>query len=164
MAGPDRRITSPPGGTVTSPSGGSVIIIIGGVSYDITVTNLLASIQSQITANDSDILTLQTNVTALQDLTSKNTQLNSNGATWNLPANSCITGIVIYWISSTPVVTITSGSDTIMSAKTLNGTTIKKITVNTMYASEKASASTITITITGGRADVITFYKKNLTT
>lgn len=164
MAGPDRRITNPPGGTVSSPSGGNVIIIIGGVSYNISVTNLHSALSTAIANNALAISDNADDISDLQDLSSVNQQLDITGVTnWNLPASSCILGMVFYWVSSTPIITITSGATTIVSAKTLNST-IKTLPMNVIHASEKASASTITITITGGRADVITFYKTNLTT
>jgi hypothetical protein len=165
MAGPDRRITNPPGGSTADPTGGNIIIIKGGVSYNIPYEDFVDLLDDEILLNQLDIADLQTDVTTLQGLTAKNTQLDSAGASWNLPADSCITGIVLYYSSGIgPKVTITSGGDTIMSAKTLNGSTVKKRAITTMYPSEKTSASTITITISDGRADVITFYKTGLTT
>lgn len=164
MAGPDRRITNPPGGTTTNPVGGDILIIKSGVSYLISYEDFVDLLDDDILINQLDIATLQTEMAEVQGLASKNVQLDSTGASWSLPANSCITGIVLYHRNQNPKVTITSGSKTIMSEKELNGTTVKQLGITTMFPSEKASASTITIAISDGRADVITFYKTGLTT
>ena len=140
------------------------IIIPDGVSYTgfvgrrITVANLQAALQAQITANAGNISTNTSDISDLQDITSREQFTDEVGATFQFsqPANSIINYINL---RSTGAATFAiSGSVTGAIQTTTN------LTDGVLYRLDKIVDSepgqTITFTITGTVSAEI-YYNKN---
>ena len=157
----DYNLDNAPGGQAISPIGGRFYITISGVDYYIDYTNLVSLLRADITTNTANIATNAANIATVAALVSKQTYTNSATKAFALPANSVITQFVFYWTTGTPSITITTSSKTIMTAKTLSALDME-LYPNIVFASPKASPETVTITITGGRADIIILYSTDL--
>lgn len=172
----DKNLNQVDGGQIADPSNGRFYIIVpdggaptGWQDHYIEYDDLASLLQAQITSNDSDISTLQTSVTALQNLTAKRVDTGKNSAySFSLPAKSLIEGFVVYYEAGTSInfkVGTSVGGEQIVSQKTgIADSTTKQYSIARWYPTTYDASQTIYVTISGGTATVITLYKKNLTT
>lgn len=152
--------------TTAVVTGGYVHIIIprgaaptGYDSFRISVTDLQAALQTQITANAADIATNASNISDLQDIVSRSLyQEQTSNFQFSQPANSVVFRIrarakssATLSIGTTPSGTEISGSDINLSANTL-------YTLNKDL--ETTNIRTIYFTITGNVSAEL-YYNRN---
>lgn len=142
------------------PDGGG-----GFINYNIYYADLLADVLSRIIAAEGDISTLQSDVTALENLViSKERKVLTASTTFTLPADSKLMASDFVWNSGTLTVKVgtTAGGDEIMRDRTLNSTTTS-IMNRTVYYTISSDIIYITITGTGSIDGIFTYYQ-NLNT
>jgi len=155
--------------TTATITGGYVNIIIpngaaptGYDSFRISVTDLQAALQSQITTNTGNIATNAANITTLQNNSSKRLDLAQvSSFSFTQVAGSVIDEIYFNGTGTVSVGTTLAGEQLMTSRLIENGIRKGDIKVSNGYT---ATSRTIYITLTGASVDVATFSKLSLFT
>ena len=151
--------TAPNGGLLYygTPDGGNPY---GYADRVITKTNYLKEVNALVSTNTSNISSVTTRVTTLENLISK-TRFSSRTSTFNFTqaANSCISDIYFFGTGTVKVGT-TSGGDEILTSRLISG----NYRGAEALARYSATSRTIYITLTGASVDIVIISKLNLNT
>lgn len=157
----DLNMLQAPGGESIAESGGYVHIVIGGVDYFISRANLLKANTDDIAILENTTTNNETRITTIESSILKNPVLNTTTFQFDMAAGSLLEMICINRSEQSPLVKVgtTSGGDELIAETEL---TTDDDGFTTTFNKQFNTATTIYVTVTGGRIDLTRFTKTGL--